>query len=464
MNEDSGLTINDIIREGLNGMGMARLPPVNGKPISQSRASQLPQSRSTKPPEGKERLKDYAGEFPVEKERDAIISLKAGSKLLSKQKYKRLAKDVERRHNLTPNGRTLGSKKMKSGVSLENKQNQDLNKYNEIAYDLMKKELTLRASKQSHTNNIVITNDYNDLARKIYERRDAIRRSKRTLTNNSLVTSANKRSGNNQEESKAMSLFDRVMEGEMETGSHKVSGAPGRYAALKAKRAEALLGKGEDKKMGKADAGAQMSKAGRSKTNYSEDAEMDLRMKKLRDKRGGKSGKPSDDESDDKMKYHMKKKMKKGDYDDDEDEDEDEIEEMAGAKPKFGSPEWMEMIRAKKGKKKDKDSEKGADDEDEDEEEDEDEDEDEEDMKESAEQNRKQAQGNSDGYFAWSQKRKPKSQKVRPGGSSWDYNPVPVGPDKDHGKVKIEDELLDQEYTLDAVEESLSDLRKSIFG
>lgn len=215
-----------------------------------------------------------------------------------------------------------------------------------------------------------------------------------------------------------MSLFDRVMnEEEMETG-HKMSGKAGRYAMLKAKREKSKLGKGDDKKMGAQDAGAPMSKAG-FKGKMSEGEDMDYEA-------GAEAPKKDGD---------MKAKMA--------------------------------ALRAKKGKGKDKDkkdkkdmeydAEMPA----------------EESVEEMADYTRKQAMGDSDSYFSWSMKRKPKSLKVRPKGASWDYNPVPVKPDVNHGKVKIskyrkEDEdqgaETQHESQLDSVAESLEQLRNSIFG
>jgi hypothetical protein len=72
------------------------------------------------------------------------------------------------------------------------------------------------------------------------------------------------------------------------------------------------------------------------------------------------------------------------------------------------------------------------------------------------------ARGNDGGYHRRMQSRTPKAIMVRPAGATWDYNPVPVRQDVNHGKVAIEsddslDSILEDIASIDEAFQNLFD-------
>jgi len=67
------------------------------------------------------------------------------------------------------------------------------------------------------------------------------------------------------------------------------------------------------------------------------------------------------------------------------------------------------------------------------------------------------SRGNDGGFYGRSQSKNPKAIMVRPAGATWDYNPVPVNPDVNHGKVAIE-----SDESLDSILEDIADINRTI--
>lgn len=82
------------------------------------------------------------------------------------------------------------------------------------------------------------------------------------------------------------------------------------------------------------------------------------------------------------------------------------------------------------------------------------------------------AKGNGNSFYAKTQSKHPKALMVRPAGATWDYNPVPVRPDVNHGEVggkRIDDShKLPTEDTdtpdLDSILEGINEIEDSLFG
>lgn len=65
-------------------------------------------------------------------------------------------------------------------------------------------------------------------------------------------------------------------------------------------------------------------------------------------------------------------------------------------------------------------------------------------------------------FVAKTQATYPKAIMVRPVGATWDYNPVPVHPDINHGTVNLKGEDVDS--NLDNILESINEIKDTLFG
>lgn len=81
------------------------------------------------------------------------------------------------------------------------------------------------------------------------------------------------------------------------------------------------------------------------------------------------------------------------------------------------------------------------------------------------------SKGKDGGFYKRTQAGHPKAIMVRPAGATWDYNPVPVRGDRNHGEVggkRIDDTNTspteDCDSDLESILEGIDEIEDSIFG